>query len=301
MIPGYPQLPPRNFLGLPEANSSLEVSQVLVLPIPYEATTSYRGGTKEGPQAILDASVQVELYDREFDAEPALLWGIHTLPALAPDLSSAEAAVTGIAHAVSSAARTGKFLCVLGGEHSVSVGVARGVHDALGDFLTVQLDAHSDLRDSYDETPFSHACAARRISEHSPVVQLGIRSYCPEEAAFLRESPERAVAFFAEEMHKDRSYLADLAERVQGKRVFLTLDLDVLDPSLMPATGTPEPGGLDWYHLLEIIRVVSSHAEIIAFDCVELSPLPGLHAPDFLAAKLVYKTLCLVMSRRSGQ
>ncbi|MBV9849997.1 MAG: agmatinase [Armatimonadetes bacterium] len=294
----YPQHPPRNFLGLPPEHSDFAASRALILPVPYDATTSYKGGAKAGPQAVIDASTQVELYDRELDDEPALRWGVYTLPALAPDLRSPEATIMGIAEAVSGLARTGKLLCVLGGEHSVSVGVARGLHDVFGDFLTVQLDAHADLRDEYDGTPYSHACAARRIAEIGPVIQLGIRSLDAAEATFLRENPARVTAFFAEDMHRDRSYLQVLAERVRGQRVFLTIDLDVLDPAIMPATGTPEPGGLGWYDTLDILRIVCAEAEVIAFDCVELSPLPGLHAPEFLAAKLVYKTLSLILSRQ---
>ena len=299
-MPDYPQLPPRNFLGLPPEHSDFADSRALILPVPYDATTSYRGGTKAGPQAIINASAQVELYDREWDDEPARHWGVHTLPDLAPDLRSPETTVDGIAAAVAELAATGKLLGVLGGEHSISIGVARGLRDVFGDFVTVQLDAHSDLRDEYDGTPYSHACAARRIAEIAPVVQLGIRSLDVSEAAFLRENPERVTAFFAEDMHRDagRSYLNLLAERVRGKRVFLTMDLDALDLAIMPATGTPEPGGLGWYEVLDILRTITTHAEIIAFDCVELSPIPGLHAPDFLAAKLVYKTLSLIFSHR---
>ena len=297
-MPDYPQHPPRNFLGLPPEHSGFDASRALILPVPYDATTSYRGGAKAGPQAIIDASLQVELYDREWDDEPALRWGVHTLPALAPDLSSPEATVAGIAAAVADLARTGKLLGVLGGEHSISVGVARGFHAMFGDFLTVQLDAHADLRDEYDGTPYSHACAARRIAEIGPIVQLGVRSLDASEAAFLRENPERVTAFFAEDMHRDRSYLTMLAERVRGRRVFLTVDLDALDPAIMPATGTPEPGGLGWHETLDILRTVTANADVIAFDCVELSPLPGLHAPDFLAAKLVYKILALILHRR---
>ena len=298
-MPPYSQLPPRNFLGLPPQHSGFDGSRALILPVPYDATTSYKGGTKAGPQAIIDASTQVELYDRECGEEAALRWGVHTLPALAPDLRSPEATLDGIAGAVSGLARSGKLLGVLGGEHSISIGVARGLRDVFGDFVTVQLDAHADLRDEYDETPYSHACAARRISEFSPIVQLGIRSLDASEAGFLRENPARITAFFAEDMHRDtdRSYLTALAERVKGKRVFLTIDLDALDPAIMPATGTPEPGGLGWYDVLDIVRTVAAHAEILAFDCVELSPVPGLHAPDFLAAKLVYKTFSLILNR----
>lgn len=298
-MPDYPQLPARNFLGLPPEHSDFDGSRALVLPVPYDATTSYKGGAKAGPQAIIDASAQVELYDREFDDEPALRWGVHTLPALAPDLRSPEATIQGIADAVADLARAGKLLCVLGGEHSISIGVARGLHDVFGDFVTVQLDAHADLRDAYDGTPYSHACTARRICEAGEVVQLGIRSVDASEMQFLRENSDHVTAFFAEDMRRDGSYLAALAERVRGKRVFLTLDLDVLDPGIMPATGTPEPGGLDWYAALDILRAINAEAEIIAFDCVELSPLPGQHAPDFLAAKLVYKALSLILARRA--
>jgi agmatinase len=299
-MPNYPQLPPRNFLGLPPEHSSFDGSRALILPVPYDATTSYRGGTKDGPQAILDSSLQVELYDRELDDEPALRWGVHTLPALAPDLSSPEATINGITEAVAELAQSGKLLCVLGGEHSLSVGVARGLRQSLGDFVTVQLDAHCDLRDEYDGTPYSHACAARRICEFSPITQFGIRSLSAEEAAFLRDHPDRATAFFADAMQQDRdkSYLKALAERVRGQRVFLTIDLDALDPAIMPATGTPEPGGLGWYETLDILRAITDNAEVIGFDCVELSPIPGLHAPDFLAAKLVYKTLSLILRDR---
>ena len=167
--------------------------------------------------------------------------------------------------------------------------------------MTVQLDAHADLRASYEGTPYSHACAARRIIEISPVIQLGIRSIDTTEAELFRENPTLVTTFFADEMQHDRSYLAALAEKVRGKRVFLTVDLDVFDPSIIPATGTPEPGGLLWYDVLEIIRTVVTNAEVIAFDVVELAPIPGLHAPDFTAAKLVYKIMNLVMKKRTQQ
>jgi agmatinase len=287
-----------NFLGLPPENSDFDSSAVLVLSVPFDATTSYKGGAKAGPRAIIEASTQVELYDREFDSEPALEYGVHTLPALAPDLHSPELTVAAIEDAVASLA-SGKLLCVLGGEHTVSVGVARGLHKVFGDFVTVQLDAHADLRESYEGTPYSHACAMRRIADFSHVIQFGIRSIDVAEAEFIRENSSLVTTFFADDMRHDRSYLTDLAEKVRGQQVFLTVDLDAFDPSIIPATGTPEPGGLLWYDVLEIIRTIVANANVIAFDVVELAPIPGLHAPDFTAAKLVYKIMNLVMGKRA--
>jgi len=299
-MPRYEFEPPQNFLGLPPDASSFDRSAVVVLPVPYELSTSYGGGTRNGPAAILRASAQVELYDRELDDEPALRWGVHTLPALARDLSSPENAVAAVEDAVADLAATGKLVVVLGGEHSLSVGVARGLHRALGDFVTVQLDAHADLRDTYEGTPYSHACAMRRIVELSAVIQVGIRSLDVTEAAFIRENPDRVSTYFAEDVVGREEFAAELAGQVRGKRVFLTIDVDALDPSIMPATGTPEPGGLSWQDTVSILRTLNREADVIGFDCVELAPIPGLHAPDFLAAKLAYKTMTYVMSRRGS-
>lgn len=298
-MPGYSSLPPANFLGLPPENSGREHSRALILPVPYEATVSYGGGTKHGPAAILEASAQVELYDREFGTEPARLWGIHTLPALAPDFRGPEAMTEAITGAVAEVAEEGKLLCVLGGEHTVSVGVSQGLARLGRDFVTVQLDAHADLRDEYDGTPYSHACTARRILDHSPLVQLGIRSLDISEAEFLQGNTDRITTVFTDTMRQNRDYLPLLAEKVQGRSVYLTVDLDVFDPSLLPAVGTPEPGGLFWHDVLEIVRTIAAHSKVIAFDCVELAPLPGLPASDFIAAKLVYKILSIVLAFRA--
>lgn len=288
---------PDNFLGLEAEYSAFEQAHVLILPIPFEATVSYGGGAEKGPAAIISASQQVELYDREFDAEPALRYGIHTLPALElPD--DPETAVEAIRTAVVQAARTGKFVVGLGGEHTVSVGVGRGLLDALGGPLTlVQIDAHSDLRNEYEGTPYSHACIARRLLEDAAieqVLQLGIRSVCPEEVAYVRANPDRARVWYAEAVH-DGSWREAFIERVRGKRVFLTIDVDGLDPSIAPTTGTPEPDGLTWRETLDILRTLTQHAVVVGMDCVELAPLPGLHMADFAVAKLVYKAISYSM------
>ncbi len=291
---------PGSFLGLPAPYSDRSQAGVLILPLPCEATVSYGHGTAGGPAAIIAASQQVELYDREFDREPALEFGIHTLPA--PDLPAEPAqAVAAIAQAVAEAAATGKLVVGLGGEHTVSVGFGRGLLAARGGPLTVvQIDAHSDLRNEYEGTPYSHACMARRLFEApgvEQILQLGIRSVCPEEVALARSQPERIRVWYAEDVH-DGDWQAALIERVRGRRVYLTIDVDGLDPGVVPSTGTPEPDGLSWRETLAIVRTVAEHAQIIGLDCVELAPVPGHHAADFAVAKLVYKAISYAMLLR---
>lgn len=290
---------PDNFLALDEPYSTFEAARVLILPLPLEATVSYGGGTAAGPRAIIAASQQVELYDREHDRECALGYGVHTLPAVSLDDLRPAAAVDRIAAAVAEAARSGKLVVALGGEHTVSAGVSRGLLDALGGPLTVvQLDAHSDLRDSYDGTPFSHACVARRMLEDDrveQVLQLGIRSVDLEEVTFARANNERLQVWYAEAVH-DGSWREAFTARVRGRRVHLTIDVDGLDPSIVPATGTPEPGGLGWDEALDIIRLTASAGTIAGIDCVELAPRPGLQHADFAVAKLLYKTITYAMN-----
>ena len=286
-----------NFLGLAPEHSGLARAGVLVLPIPFEATVSYGGGTMNGPDAIITASQQVELYDREFDAEPALEYGVHTLPPVAlPDDS--EAAIDAIAQAAIAAAATGKLVVGLGGEHTVSVGFGRGLLEALdGPISLVQIDAHADLRDEYEGSPYSHACIARRLLDDprvEQVLQLGIRSVSSEEVTFARQHPDRVRIWYAEDVHAG-DWQQEVAARLAGKRVYLTIDVDGLDPAIVPATGTPEPDGRTWAETLDIVRLVCQSAQIVGVDCVELAPYPGQHAADFAVAKLVYKTISYAM------
>lgn len=282
-----------NFLGLTEEHSSFAQAGVLILPIPFEATVSYGGGTQGGPAAILTASQQVELYDREFDCEPALEYGVHTLAALELAEDGAQA-VEQIATAVAAAAASGKLVVGLGGEHTISVGFGRGLLQAVGGPLTVvQIDAHSDLRDEYEDTAYSHACIARRLLESEgieQVLQLGIRSVCTEEVQFVRQNPQRVRAWYAEQVHAG-GWLAEFVQRVRGRRVYLTIDVDGLDPAVVPATGTPEPDGLTWAETLFILRTLAANARIVGLDCVELAPHAGQHAADFAVAKLIYKSI----------
>lgn len=293
---GYSFLPPENFLGLDVDHCAYETSRAVVLPIPYESTVSYGGGARHGPRAILHASAQVELYDRDFHTEPALHYGVHTLPYLAPSHASIEATVDAIAACVAEHAAAGKLVAGLGGEHTVSVGFGRGLAQACGTpLVTVQIDAHADLRDAYEGSPYSHACAMRRLLELGPAVQLGIRSLSAEEAAFIDGAGGRTRVFYAEDIHAGDGYLAELVERVKGQPVFLTIDVDGFDPAWVPATGTPEPGGLNWAQVLGIVRAVARNASVAGFDLVELAPQPGMHAADFLVAKLAYKTMSEIL------
>lgn len=291
---------PDNFLGLPEPFCSLEFARALVLPLPLEATVTYGRGTRHGPEAILRASQQVELYDREFGREVALEYGVHTLSAPPLPEDAAEAVGVIAEHAARWAA-TGKLIIGLGGEHTVTVGLVRGIIRALGGPLTVvQIDAHADLRAEYEENPYSHACAARRLLDTPEVEQVllvGVRSVCPEEVEFAAQHPDRVRIWYAEEVHSG-GWGEEFAARLRGRRVYLSIDVDGLDPSVVPATGTPEPDGLTWAEALEVVRrTVREAGAVVGIDCVELSPVPGLHMAEFAAAKLLYKAISYALIR----
>jgi agmatinase len=297
---------PWNFLGLPEEASRQENARGWLLSVPYESTTSYGAGTREGPAAIMAASRQVELYDQEFDAEPAMNYGIHTTPPLNLVHRSPEAMIEAIETAVAgllSGAPQPEVLGVLGGEHSISAGVVRGLARAQSadTLVAVHVDAHADMREEYEGSLYSHACAAKRILEVCPIFQIGIRNLSIGEASFLRGRRDVRTVFSEEANDPKGRYLRDLAQFVRKKRVFFTIDLDGLDPSIMPAVGTPEPGGLSWERMLEIARTVCGSAACVpVFDVVELAPIPGLRAPDFLAAKLVYKLFSYTLKSGKG-
>ena len=298
MAADAPAPPPDNFLALEDPHATLDSARVVILPVPLEATVSWGGGTAAGPRAIIEASRHVELYDRELDREPALGYGIHTLPALG--LSDDPAvAIAEIAAAVCEASATGRLVVALGGEHTISAGVNHGLLDARGGPLTVvQLDAHSDLRDTYEGTPLHHACVARRILEDPRVeqlLQLGVRSVDGEEVAFARAHDGRVRTWYAEDVH-DGGWREEFVARVRGRRIHLTLDVDGLDPAIVPATGTPEPDGLSWREALEIISTTAAEGSILGIDCAELAPQPGLHHADFAVAKLLYKTITYAMN-----
>lgn len=279
---------PNNFLGLPLEFSAWENSEVVILPVPYDFTTSYQAGGRFGPQAILDASTQVELYDDELDLEPYEI-GIHTLPALEPIASGPEEMQARIGQVASQIFDSSKYPIVLGGDHSITIGVLNAVKERHGRFSVLQLDAHADLRDSYHETGSSHACVGRRAAEMASLTQIGIRSISSEEVEYLNAATQVTTIFARDLIHGLKPAL-DAIERLESP-VYLTLDVDVFDPSLMPATGTPDPGGLDWFAVITILRMLFESKNVIGSDVVELAPIGGMKGPDFLVAKLVYKII----------
>jgi agmatinase len=307
------------FLDLPEEFQRADTSRVHVLPVPLEETVSYGGGTRAGPEAIIEASKQVELFDRAFGGEPALAYGIHTLAPVPVEPGPIEAILDRVQAAVAGIVAAGKLPVTLGGEHTVTIGPVRAIAEATalgalhaartarsgwaGTPLTVvQVDAHADLRDVYQGSPYSHACVMRRLVEETGcrLCQIGIRSLCAEEDAFIREHPGAVRTFFADEIHADAAggWLTGLADLLRGRRIYLTIDVDGLDPSVIPATGTPEPGGLTWQQAMAMLETVTGAAgEIVGIDCVELAPVPGLHAADFAVAKLLYRAISLALRR----
>lgn len=291
----YDTGPARTFLGLPAEVSTFEQSRVLVLPIPYDGTTSYGSGARFGPEAIIAASAYVETYDDELDLETDRLT-YHLLPAIPPTGAGSDAMTEQIYGAAREilAGSGDRFLLSLGGEHSVTPGLVRAHAERYEGLSVLHLDAHADLRESYEETRNSHACACRRLREHvDRTVSVGIRSLSKAEADLIRA--ENIPVYFARDIVGRTDWVEEVVEGL-GPEVYVTVDLDVLDPSIMPATGTPEPGGLSWAEVLAVLRAVSRRRKIVGADLVELAPNPGTHAPDFLAAKLALKLVTYVLA-----
>lgn len=284
-----PHTLPYNFLGLSE-NCSFEESAVTILPVPYERTVSFGTGTSKGPQSIIMASRCLELYDEELACEPCEV-GIHTMDESEYDVDPEEM-VNSVSDLYTEILERDKFIVTVGGEHSVTNGPVRSLHEKYGDFSVFSIDAHCDLRDSYGGTSYSHACVMRRAAELDlNIVQAGIRSLSSEEAEFLSGNDNINV-FFAKDIAVTN------IERIIGEilaslkdRVYISVDLDGFDPSLIPSTGTPEPGGLNWYQVLSLLQGIFKMKDVIGMDVVELAPAPGNVSPDVLAAKLIYKSI----------
>lgn len=280
-----------SFLGLPLELNPPHGARAAVLPIPYDLTTSYQPGARRGPLAILEASTHLETYDEELRRETWEFIGIATLPAVVPDTTGPAATMARIEEAARETVAAGRFLVGLGGEHSVTAPLVRAVRSRHPGIGVLQLDAHADLRDEFEGSPDNHACVMRRLLEDGvPIAQVGIRSLTAEEHALIDERGVCTV--FAEEAVRRPldSWLPRVLDTLPDE-VYVTVDLDAFDPAIMPATGTPEPGGLDWYLALDVLRGVAAERRIVGFDVVELAPIPGNVAPDFLAAKLVYRLL----------
>ncbi|MGH7493187.1 MAG: agmatinase [bacterium] len=277
---------PNNFLDLPKELSNYKTSQAAILPLPYEATTSYRKGTKTGPAAIIKASQQVEFYDEELNLEPCQV-GIVTAKAPAFGKMTPPKAVARIQESCEKLLRDGKFVIGLGGEHTVTVPLVRTMAQKYRDLWVVQLDAHSDMRDSYHGTPYSHASAMARVSEHAKLIGLGIRSGIMGERERLK-APSRI--YYAHEMLENPEWQSEVFN-ILGQHVYLTIDLDFFNPSEVPGVGTPEPGGFGWYAALGFLRRLFATREVVGGDVVELLPQRDSTVSDFFAARLVYKLI----------
>lgn len=284
---------PMNFGGIEETEfSNFETAQVIVFPVAYEGTVSYGTGTGEGAMAIVDASRNMELYEEETDAEVYKI-GIHTLEEFEPR-ETPEAMMNGLYERTKELLKENKFLCMLGGEHSVSAPIIRAHAEKFHNLSVLQIDAHADLRDTYDDTPHSHASIMARVVKdlRIPSVQVGIRSISADEARSL-DSGLPTKIFWAKDV-AGRTDWIDSAIDSLTENVYLTIDIDGLDPSLVPTTGTPEPGGLGWYETLTLIRKLAEKKRIVGMDLVEFSKAENSDAPAFLCAKLVYKSLAYI-------
>jgi agmatinase len=279
--------PPATYGALEQPAGSFAACRAVVLPIPFERTTSYGPGTKGGPREIIAASSQVELYDEELGREVYEV-GIHTLPFMELPFARTEDAFEEIRRTAAWLMSEDKFFVALGGEHAITAPLVAGVASAREGLTVLQIDAHADLRDSYLGDPHSHASAMRRVLEHAPAVQVGIRNLSAPEAQAIPGL--RTKVFYDWNMRQDPRWMDAVVEALADP-VYITIDCDGLDPAVMPAVGTPEPGGLTWRETLDLVKLVMQRRRVVASDVVELCPIPGFVAPNFLAARLVYKLI----------
>jgi agmatinase len=259
-------------------------SAVVIVPVPYDETSTWGKGADKGPEALLEASANMELYDIETGTEVYKI-GIYTdIPVSIP--GRPELMINAVDKRISSWLKINKFVIAIGGEHSITIGSVKAYLRKNPDLSVLQLDAHTDLRPEYLGSKYNHACTISRIKELCPVTQVGIRSMDIIETEFLQPGH----VFFAEAINSSHDWIERIIKTLNNK-VYLTIDLDVFDPSIMPSTGTPEPGGMNWYNVLELIRKLTEQKHLVGFDIVELCPGPNIKAPNFLAAKLLYKVL----------
>ena len=283
----YDQIAVGEFGGTTPSTTDFDGARVVIFPIPLDRTTSYVPGTRNGPHEILVASSHMELWDEETQTDVHGI-GIYTLPEMDFPFAGMDEIVCEIRRVASELMTRGKFPVVLGGEHSITPAIVGAVAARHPGLSVLQLDAHADLRESYMGTPHNHACAMRRTVEFGPLTQVGIRSLSPEEAAAIPSL--RTTIFYDYNMRDDPNWMDRVVDSLTDT-VYITIDVDGFDPAIMPATGTPEPGGLSWHEALRLLRKVIERRTVVGCDIVELSPLPGNVAPTFLCAKLIYKIL----------
>jgi agmatinase len=290
----FPNFLDLRFLPVKEA-------EAVVLPIPYEATTTYGSGAREAPEAILAASRQVELWDEEGGWDPSTKIALATAPPIPPEASGPQAMLDKIRKTVQPWVAQGKVVLALGGEHTITLALVQTVQTKYPDLTVVALDAHADMRDSYDGSKLSHACALKRVYDLGrPLTILGVRSYSQEESQLLWVAP-RLKLFKARDLHSPEGWDQAMAhlQSLTGP-VYLTIDADVFDPGVLPGVGTPEPGGLSYYQVLEILRTVAGRGPVVGLDLVELAPIPGHRVSEFTAARVLYKALGYMYQSRRG-
>jgi agmatinase len=285
---------PSNFLGLSGKYTRYDHARFAVLPVPYDATTSYQPGARNGPAAIIAASQQVELFDEELELE-CHKCGIATLDAVEPNMARPEAMQEDLFKLARRIVRQGKFLFGLGGDHSISSALVRAAMARSKKLSVLHFDAHCDMRDSYQGSRYSHASVMCRIVEMgATVVSVGVRAMSDEDSRFVKRN--RIEVITARNCHIDDDWVDRALNRL-GETVYVTIDIDAFDPSFAPGTGTPEPGGLDWYQVTGLLRLVAAEKTVVGADIVEVAPIPGQVVTEFLAARLAYKLICYVQTR----
>ena len=289
--------PDRNFMHLDAPDTAFETARVVVVPVPFDGTTCYRPGAREGPHAIIDASRNLELYDPELRRSPYVA-GIHTLSAVAPVMGNAQGMVDRLEQVTAHLLDQGKFVVTLGGDHLTSIGVVRAFARRFPRMSVLQIDAHADLREEYEGATLSSATIMRRVLEVCPrTAQVGIRSLSEPEARLVDERglPMWLASTIHAQTRRGEQRWIDEVVAALADEAYVTIDVDAFDPSLVPGTGTPEPGGLGWYDVVDLLAAVTAHKRVIGFDVVELSPLVEGHVSPVVAAKLVYKLIGMAL------
>ena len=274
----------KTYAGIPQKYAALETSKIVLIPVPYDGTSTWQKGADKGPKAFLNASENMELYDIETETE-VYTQGIFLEEPIVEN-ASPEAVVEAVHAKTKEHILRNKFVTIFGGEHSISIGTIRAFNECFDNLSVLHIDAHADLRSEYEGSKCNHACAVYEASETTNLVQVGIRSMDVAETTVLNTDK----TWFAQDMATDEYWMDKVIEAL-GENVFITFDLDAFDPSIMPSTGTPEPGGLLWYETLEFLKQVFTEKNVVGFDIVELCPNEANKSPDFLAAKLYYKML----------
>ena len=280
----------KTYAGIPEEYAKLESSKIVLIPVPYDGTSTWIKGANNGPEAFLEASENMEIYDIETDTE-VYKHGIFLTDPVTEN-NSPEEMVDSVHKTASDYIKQGKFVTLFGGEHSVSIGSIRAFRENFDRLTVLQFDAHADLRPEYEGSKYNHACAVYEAQKTTNLIQVGVRSMDTVEKPFLK--PENC--FFAHDIHTDPNWMNKALDKINGN-VFITIDLDVFDSSIMPSTGTPEPGGLFWGQVIDFLKLVVNNKKVVGFDMMELCPSSHNKAPDFLAAKLYYKILSYVFAK----